>query len=222
VLIVDDHELAREALISIVRRQPDLEVVGEAIDGETAVMLAQQLRPALVLMDVLLPATSGLAATAAIKAALPATRVLMITSYDAQDGVLEGLRVGADGYLLKGVSRQALLDAIRACLHGQFTVQPSLAASVLGQIASPQMERPTIWTMLTSRQEEIMRLIVAGKSNADIARELSVSLNTVKSHVVHILGRLEVQDRTQAAVRAVHLGLLDETRRPDSTDPSRQ
>ena len=135
VLIVDDHELAREALISILGREKDLDVVGEAADGETAVALAGRLRPDLVLMDVRMPGMDGLAATQALKRKLTETRVLFLTTYDTQESVLAGLRAGADGYLLKGASKQELLGAIRALLRGEQAVQPGLAASILRRMA---------------------------------------------------------------------------------------
>ena len=220
VLLVDDHELAREALVSIIGREPGLEVVGEATDGDAAVLLAHRLRPDLVLMDVRMPGTDGLAATRTIKAELSATRVLLLTTYDADEHVLEGLRAGADGYLLKGASKQELLAAIRAVLRGERTVQPALAGSILHGVAhgAHQPEPPGIG--LTPRQREVLRLMAAGRSNPEIARELTVSLNTVKTHVVHVLARLGVADRTQAAVRASQLGLLDDAEPRGSSAPT--
>jgi DNA-binding NarL/FixJ family response regulator len=210
VLLVDDHELAREALISILGREADLEVVGEAADGATAVALAQRLRPDLVLMDVRMPGTDGLTATRMIKTSLPSTRVLLLTTYDSHEYVLEGLRAGADGYLLKGASKQELLSALHAALKGQRTVQPTFAAALLDRIAKAGDRRAPTAPGLTTRQRQVLHLIAAGQSNPEIARAMHVSLNTVKTHVVHILTRLGVADRTQAAVRASQLGLLDE------------
>lgn len=210
VLIVDDHELAREALVSVLGRESDLEVVGEASDGETAVALAGRLRPDLVLMDVRMPGMDGLAATRAIKRELPETRVLVLTTYDTQESVLEGLRAGADGYLLKGASKHELVGAIRAVLRGEQAVQPGLAASILRRMAQDRGQAVAAEPALTDRQCDILRLVAAGRSNPEIAAELHVSLNTVKTHVVHVLRRLGVTDRTQAAVRAAQLGILDD------------
>jgi DNA-binding NarL/FixJ family response regulator len=210
VLIVDDHELAREALVSILGREPDLEVVGEASDGETAVALAGRLRPDLVLMDVRMPGLDGLAATQRIKRELPETRILVLTTYDTQESVLAGLRAGADGYVLKGASKQELLGAIRAILRGEQSVQPALAASILRRVAHGEGQAVAAQPPLTDRQRAVLLLVAAGRSNPEIAQELHVSLNTVKTHVVHVLRRLGVTDRTQAAVRAAQLGLLDE------------
>ena len=210
VLLVDDHELAREALCSIFGREPDLQVVGEAADGEEAVVLVRRLRPDLVLMDVRMPGTDGLAATRTIRAEVPATRVLLLTTYDTSEYVLEGLRAGADGYLLKGASKQELLGAIRAILRGERLVQSTLAANVLSRVAHGGDEPTPANEELTARQRDVLQLLAAGRSNPEIARELQVSLNTVKTHVVHILGKLGVTDRTQAAVRAAQLGLLDD------------
>jgi DNA-binding NarL/FixJ family response regulator len=210
VLIVDDHELAREALASILGREPDVEVVGEANDGGKAMALAGRLRPDLVLMDVRMPGVDGLAATQAIKRDLPGTRVLLLTTYETTEYVLAGLRAGADGYLLKGASKQELLRAIRAVLGGEQLVQPDLAASILRGMAREAGAVAAAEPALTDRQREVLRLLAAGRSNPDIASELQVSLNTVKTHVVHVLRRLGVTDRTQAAVRAAQLGLLDD------------
>jgi len=212
VLIVDDHELAREALSSIFGREPDLLVVGEAGGGDPAMSLTRRLRPDLVLMDVRMPGMDGLAATRAIKAELPATRVLLLTTYETPDYLLEGLRAGADGYLLKGATKEELLGAVRAVLHGRRVVQPDLAASVLGRVACEAEQPPESAIGLTERQREVLRLMAAGRSNPEIARELTVSLNTVKTHVVHVLAPLGVEDRTQAAVRAAQLGLLDDAK----------
>lgn len=209
VLIVDDHELAREALISILGRERDLDVVGEATAGDTATALARRLRPDVVLMDVRMPGMDGLAATRAIKTELPNTRVLLLTTYDSEEYVLEGLRAGADGYLLKGASKREVLGAIRAVLRGERLVQPALATSILQRVATARDRTAPADTELTDRQRDVLRLVAAGRSNPEIARELHVSLNTIKTHVVHLLRRLGVTDRTQAAVRAAQLGLLD-------------
>jgi DNA-binding NarL/FixJ family response regulator len=210
VLVVDDHEMAREAVCSILGREPDLQVVGEAADGETAVALAGRLHPDLILMDVRMPGTDGLDATRMVKEALPATRVLILTTYDTQEYVLEGLRAGADGYLLKGASKQELLGSIRAVLRGEQTVQSALAASILKQVAEGRSQAAPADPGLTDRQRDVLRLMADGRSNPEIADDLQVSLNTVKTHVVHVLRRLGVTDRTQAAVRAAQLGLLDD------------
>jgi len=210
VLIVDDHELAREALVSILGRESDVEVVGEATDGEKAVAMAGRLRPDLVLMDVRMPEMDGLAATQAIKRELPGARVLLLTTYDTPEYVLAGLRTGADGYLLKGASKQELLRAIRAILRGEQMVQPDLATSILRGVAQERGEAAAAEPALTDRQRDVLRLVADGRSNPEIASELHVSLNTVKTHVVHVLHRLGVTDRTQAAVRAAQLGLLDD------------
>lgn len=209
VLLVDDHELAREALGSILGREPRMAVVGEAADGGQALALARRLRPDLVLMDVRMPGPDGLEVTRAIKAELPDARVLLLTSYDAPEYVLEGLRAGADGYLLKGVGRQELLAAVRAVLRGERRVHPSLAAGMLHHVARGGEHPLSPEGYLTARQRDVLRLLAAGRSNPEIARELQVSLNTVKTHVVHILQKLGATDRTQAAVRAGQLGLLD-------------
>ena len=213
VLLVDDHELAREALRAVLGRESDLVVVGEAADGDEALAQARRLQPDLVLMDVRMPGVDGLAATRAIRAELPSARVLLLTTYDTPGYVLEGLRAGADGYLLKGAAKQELLAVIRAVLRGEQVVQPTLATEMLRREAvdgRPAGDEGG----LTVRERDVLRLLAAGQTNPEIAAELQVSLNTVKTHVVHILAKLGAADRTQAAVRAAQLGLLNDLLAP--------
>jgi DNA-binding NarL/FixJ family response regulator len=216
---VDDHELSREALWAVLGREPGIEVVGEAADGGQALSMARRLRPDLIVMDVRMPGTDGLAATRLITAELPATRVLLLTTYDTPQYLLEGLRAGADGYLLKGAIKQELLAAIRSVLRGEPQVQSELASRLLRRVARGD-QRASTETLLTRRQQEVLRLMAAGRSNPEISRLLNVSLNTVKTHVVHILSRLGATDRTQAAVRAAQLGLLEGTQQDGGPVPA--
>lgn len=211
VLLADDHELAREALRSVLARESDLDVVGEARDGREALDLAKRLRPDLIVMDVRMPGLDGLAATRAVLAALPFARVVLLTSYDNRAYVLDALRAGATGYLLKGATKQEVLATLRAALSGDVRVQPEVAARVLGQLARSGIpEDPR----LSAREIAVLQLMAAGRTNEAIGQHLRITLNTVKTHVAHILRKLDAADRAQAVGRAAALGLLDDTLEP--------
>lgn len=205
VLLVDDHDLAREALRAVLAPEQGFEIVGEADSGEPAVRLAHRLQPDLVLMDVRMPGMGGVAATRAILSKLPATRVVILTSHEQRPIVLEALRAGAAGYLTKGASTQEVLAIVRAALAGERRVQGTLAADLLSDqtrgdtAAAPQ---------LSERELEVLRRMAEGRSNAEIAHGLSVSLNTAKTHVQHVLRKLDAVDRASAVARAAALGLL--------------
>ncbi|MBI4491542.1 MAG: response regulator transcription factor [Chloroflexi bacterium] len=209
LVIVDDHELARIGLRDVLEDQRGLEVVGEAASGREAVVLCRRLQPALVLMDVQMPDMDGLAATRALKEHCPGTSVLIVSLHENPDYLFEAIRAGAAGYVLKGATRREILAAVRQVLQGESPLPPALASQLLRRLASqPQGEpRPSI-AGLTPREREVLRLLAQGQTNSEIARALSVSPSTVKSHVEHLLAKLGVSDRTQAAVRAVELGLL--------------
>ena len=218
VLVADDHELAREALLSVLAREPGLDVVGEARDGHEAVTMAERLRPHVVLMDVRMPGMDGLQATQAITQALPDTRVVVLTSHAGREFVLEALRAGASGYLPKGATKQDVLSTLRVVLTGAIHVQPELAAQLLldealgeaggsgGQHAPPVPEAHR----LSVRERQVVNLIARGRTNEEIGRELHLTLNTIKTHVAHVLRKLGAADRAQAAARAAALGLLSE------------
>ncbi|HXI19312.1 MAG TPA: response regulator transcription factor [Chloroflexota bacterium] len=209
VLVADDHELARE---------PGLDVVGEARDGHEAVAMAERLRPHVVLMDVRMPGMDGLQATQAITQALPDTRVVVLTSHAGREFVLEALRAGASGYLPKGATKQDVLSTLRVVLTGAIHVQPELAAQLLldealgeaggsgGQHAPPVPDAHR----LSVRERQVVNLIARGRTNEEIGRELHLTLNTIKTHVAHVLRKLGAADRAQAAARAAALGLLTE------------
>ena len=211
VVLADDHELAREALRSVLAREPDLDVVGEARDGHEAVALAARLRPDLVVMDVRMPGLDGIAATRAVCEAVPAVRVVVLTSSEQRAYALEALRAGAAGYLLKGATKRELLDTLRAALAGEVRVQAEVAGPLLGQLARGET---TAEHGLSDREVGVLRLMARGRTNEAIGRELHLSLNTVKTHVSHILAKLGVADRAEAAARAAALGLLDDPRTP--------
>jgi DNA-binding NarL/FixJ family response regulator len=210
VLIVDDHELARAGLRSMLAGAPGLEVAGEATDGQEALALCRTLRPDLVLMDVRMPGPNGIAITRTLKEEHPTTSVIIFTMYDNPEYLLEALKAGAAGYVLKDSTRQELLTTIRRVLHGDSILDSELAGRLLRRLAdeSPR-ETAQAAQQLTMREREVLRLLAQGQTNREIASVLVVSVGTVKVHVEHIIAKLGVSDRTQAAVRAVTLGLLD-------------
>jgi DNA-binding NarL/FixJ family response regulator len=197
VLVVDDHPIVRQGLAALLATVDDMSVVGEAGDGETAVRRAAELRPDVVLMDLNLPGVPGLEATRRIVAAVPDVAVLVLTMVDDDDTVLAAMRLGARGYLLKGVGQDHLVGAIRTVAAGGAVVGPGVARSVLGR--SGAARDPA--SQLTDREAEILALIADGRSNPEIARDLALSIKTVQNHVSRILAKMQVRDRTQAAFR---------------------
>lgn len=211
VIIADDHELARLGLRTMLEPEPDLEVVGEATTGREAVELTRQLQPDLVLMDIRMPEVDGLAATRAIKEDHPRISILIVTLSEDPDYLLEALRVGAAGYVLKDASRREVVVAVRQVLNGESPLDPKLAAQLIRRFAhqTPPKEQPARHgDELTQRELDVLRLVAEGKTNAEIAQSLFVSVGTVKVHVERIINKLGVSDRTQAAVRGVELGYL--------------
>ena len=211
LLLVDDQALFREGLRTLLSLHEDLQVVGEAGNGLEALAAADALRPDVVLMDLRMPVLDGVAATRRLLAAHPASRVIVVTTFDDDERVLDGLRAGAVGYLLKDVSSDKLVEAIRAAARGESFLQPSIAAKVLAEFN--RLERsaappPPLAEPLSERELEILRLLAAGDSNKEIAAALFIAEGTVKNHVTNILGKLDARDRTQAALRARELGLI--------------
>ncbi len=203
VLIVDDHSIVREGLRMFLARDPDLEVVGEAADGAEAIEQARRLRPDVVVMDLLMPVLDGMAATRAIRSELPETEVLALTSVLERASVVEAIRVGAIGYLLKDTKATELRTAIKAAAAGQVHLSPHASASLLGAVRLPERPEP-----LTPREMDVLRLLAQGHSNKEIARILHLVEETVKFHVRHILAKLGVQSRTQAVLAAIRLGMV--------------
>ncbi len=203
VLLVDDHSVVREGLHMFLGRDPELLVVGEAADGAEAVALARQLRPDVVLMDLLMPVMDGIAATAAIREELPDIEVVALTSVLESESVVGAVKAGAIGYLLKDTQAAELRRAIKAAAAGQVQLSPQALAYLLHKVQLP--ETPEV---LTGRETEVLRLLARGLSNKEIARELQVSEDTVKTHVAHILSKFGVQSRTQAVLAAMRLGLV--------------
>ncbi len=225
VLIVDDHPLYRDALKQMISRQSNLQVVGEAADGQEALELCRRLRPDLVLMDVRMPQMDGLAATRAIKEEFPHTIVLILTSFEDPSYLLEAIRSGAAGYALKYVSAQQLTEVIQRALRGEFPLDQELTKGLLLRLVDetkeekladlplprrPPEERtePAVLQSLTPREIEVLELLARGQSNQEIAQSLLIGVSTVKKHVRQIIAKLGVSDRTHAAIRAIELGLL--------------
>jgi DNA-binding NarL/FixJ family response regulator len=212
ILIADDHELARAGLRSMLESDRGLAVVGEATNGAEAVALCKELTPDLALLDIRMPEMDGLAATRMIRQVSPGTRVLIVTTHEVPDYLLVALKAGAAGYLLKDVTRQDLLATIRRVLRGESVLSGEIATRTLQQITS-QQARPDGMTpeRLTPRERDVLKLVVEGQTNRQIAGQLSLSIGTVKIHVEHIIAKLGVSDRTQAAVQAVEWKLLQST-----------
>jgi DNA-binding NarL/FixJ family response regulator len=218
ILLVDDQPLFREGLRTLLSVQGDFEIVGEAGNGEEAIKLARTLQPAVVLMDLQMPVLDGVAATRCLKAEQPDCRVIVLTTFDDDDNVFDGLRAGAVGYLLKDAPSEKLCEAIRLAARGESFLQPSVAAKVVAEFArltSPASKVATplqspaepLIEPLSDREREILSLISAGASNREIANTLFLAEGTVKNHVTNVLGKLGVRDRTQAALKAKELGL---------------
>jgi DNA-binding NarL/FixJ family response regulator len=184
-------------------RDPDLSVVGEAANGEEAVELARQLRPDVVLMDLLMPVMDGIAATAAIRKELPETEIIALTSVLESKAVVNVIKAGAIGYLLKDTQAVELRKAIKAAAEGQVQLSPQASAYLLHSVRAPETHE-----VLTEREMEVLRLLAQGESNKEIARHLQVVEDTVKTHVRHILAKLGAQSRTQAVLTAMNLGLI--------------
>ena len=214
LLLVDDQALFREGLHTLLSLHEDLLVVGEAGNGLEALAAADELRPDVVLMDLRMPVLDGVAATRRLLAAHPASRVIVVTTFDDDELVFDGLRAGAVGYLLKDVSSDKLVEAIRAAARGESFLQPSIAAKVLAEFnrlersAAPAPPPPALAEPLSERELEILRRLADGDSNKEIAATLFITEGTVKNHVTNILGKLGARDRTQAALRARELGLI--------------
>jgi DNA-binding NarL/FixJ family response regulator len=208
ILIADDHSVVRQGLRMFLALDPELEVVGEAEDGSRALALAHELRPDVVLMDLLMPVMDGLAATTAIRTQLPDTEVIALTSVLEDVSVVGAVKAGAIGYLLKDTKADELCRAIKAAAAGQVQLSPEAAARLVREVRAPETPQP-----LTEREAEVLRLLAQGKANKEIAAALSIGEKTVKTHVSNILMKLGVQSRTQAALYAAQTGLaqLDTT-----------
>ena len=206
VLIADDHPVVRQGLRAFLELQPDLQVVGEAGDGAQAARLARELRPDVVLLDLVMPGTDGVAALELMAESALESRVLIVTSFGEQRTVIPAIRAGARGYVSKDVEPSALAAAIRAVAAGHVLLGPEVAAALLGPDAARSGSGGGAEPQLTAREREVLDLIARGRSNREIARALTVSEKTVKTHVSNVLMKLGVADRTQAALWAVRHG----------------
>ena len=206
VLVADDHAVVREGLRTFLELQEGIEVVAEAGDGAEAIELAERLRPNVILMDLVMPRLDGLDAMRVLQQGLPEARVIVLTSFADDEKLLPAIRAGAAGYLLKNVQPQELARAIRAAHAGEALLDPAVAARLVEAIAERGSDERA--HQLTPREREVLELIGRGLSNKRIASELGVAEKTVKTHVSHVLGKLGVSDRTQAALYAVRTGLV--------------
>lgn len=202
LLIADDHPVVRDGLRGMLESQPDFEVIGEASDGLAAVSLAEELDPDVVLMDLRMPVMDGVAAIREIKAGQQRIQVLVLTTYDSDADILPAIEAGATGYLLKDASKEDLYSAIRATARGESVLAPGVAARLVGKMRAPAEEK------LSSRELEVLQLVAEGDSNREIADRLHISQATVKSHLIHIFGKLGVSDRTAAVTVALKRGIL--------------
>jgi two-component system, NarL family, response regulator len=200
VLVVDDHPVVRQGLVAMLEEVPDLLVVGQAGNGREALAVCRQQQPDVTLMDLRMPELDGVAAITAICAEFPAARIIVLTTYDGDEDIYQGLRAGAKGYLLKDAEPEELLSAIRAVYKGQKHIPPHVGAKLLERMAS---------SGLSDRELEVLQLITTGKSTQAVSKALNITERTVNFHINHILSKLGVEDRTQAVIVALRRGIVN-------------
>jgi NarL family two-component system response regulator LiaR len=215
-LLVDDHKIVRSGVRSYLETQSDILIVGEASDGEEGVKLALELLPDVVLMDLIMPGCGGVEATRRIKEATPRTQIIVLTSFHEDTQILPAIRAGALSYLLKDIGPEELGTAVRLAARGEAVLHPYVAAQVMQSIRQPNHTAKGVQTDLSDRELEVLRLIADGMPNAEIGQRLFISERTVKSHVSNILSKLQLADRTQAAVYAWREGIV--TSKPSTPD----
>jgi DNA-binding NarL/FixJ family response regulator len=210
VLIVDDHQVVRQGLRTFLELNEDISVVGEADDGVKAVELVSRLKPDVVLMDLVMPHMDGITATQMIRSSGLPTKIIALTSFSEDDKVFPAIQAGAASYLLKDVSPDDLVDAIRAVYHGEARLHPDIIRKLMEQVSQTKnSSQQTIIQKLTDREVEVIRLVAMGRSNREIAQELFISEKTVKTHISNILGKLNLEHRTQLVIYAVKNNLVD-------------
>jgi len=208
LLITDDHALVRQGIRAFLELQADLTVIGEADSGETAVRMAAELVPDVVLMDLVMPGIGGVEATRQVKQVSPHSQIIVLTSYHEDEYIFPALRAGALSYVLKDVGPDELADTVRKAARGESVLHPRVASRVVQELRGARRDTPNLFTDLSDRELEVLRLIADGLSNAAIANKLFISEKTVKGHVSNILSKLHMMDRTQAAVFAWQQGLV--------------
>jgi len=208
LLITDDHVLVRQGIRTFLELQPDLTVLGEADSGEAAVRMAAELVPDVVLMDLVMPGMGGVEATRQMKQVGPRSQIIVLTSYHEDEYIFPALRAGALSYVLKDVGPDELAETVRKAARGESVLHPRVASRVVQELQGRKRDTPNLFTDLSDRELDVLRLIADGRSNAEIADILIISEKTVKSHVSNILGKLHMMDRTQAAVFAWQQGLV--------------
>ena len=202
ILITDDHPVVREGLSGMLAGQSDFEVIGLAADGDTAVKMHGSLAPDVTLMDLQMPGLDGVGAIKAIKAQQPSSRIIVLTTYNSDADILRAIEAGATGYLLKDAPREELFRAIRAAARGDSVLAPAVAARLMTRMRAPAEEN------LSAREIEVLQLVAKGASNEEIGKSLHISTATVKTHLIHIYGKLGVDDRTSAVTTALEKGII--------------
>ena len=206
MMIVDDHDMVRKGLKAYLLTEPDFQIVGEGANGKEAVSLANELHPDVILMDLIMPEMTGIEATKEIMATLPNTKIIIITSFYDDEQVFPAIEAGAFSYLLKTASADEIIATIRKAIQDESVIEQKVAQKMMNQLRS-KPKKPLL-EELTKREKEVLLLIGEGKTNSQIAEELYIGLKTVKTHVSNILGKLGVNDRTQAAVYAIRNGMV--------------
>lgn len=213
IMLVDDQSLFREALRTLLSLQSDFDIVAEAENGERAVSLARVHQPDVILMDLRMPVMGGVEATRRVLAAMPAARIVVLTTFEEDEEIFEAMRAGALGYLLKACSAEKLCESVRAAAKGTSVLEPSVAARMMAELnrLTAKEGKKSVRTLedpLTEREAAVLKLLAAGCSNKEIGSQLNITEGTVKNHMTNVLGKLGALDRTQAALRARELGLL--------------
>jgi NarL family two-component system response regulator LiaR len=207
ILIADDHAIVRKGLNALIESEPGMEVAGEAGDGIEVVLKARTLKPDVILLDLMMPRQDGIAAIGEIKRDNPEARILILTSFAEDEKVFPAIKAGALGYLLKDSSPEQLLRAIRDVYRGEASLHPTIARKLIGELHRPH-DLPPSKEPLTAREAEVLKLVAQGLSNQDIAKILTITERTVRTHITHILDKLHLANRTQAALYAVREGLV--------------